>query len=201
MKKILITAAVLIITAGAVLSAQQAGEGTAADGGPVISDETDIVFDTAEEQPQEAEPAGFFTTWDFIKIILILAAVILIIYAVFFALKKAGAPRFQDEELIRVAGSLSLTQNSSLHIVEAAGKYYLIGCGDGSVTHIADIEDKETIDGLNLKRPQTESHGGSFSDFFSSMFPGKQGNKADLGGKITRNNKFMQDRIERLKKM
>ena len=156
------------------------------------------------DEPQQSEPAGsgsLFSTWDIVRVVLILAAVICVIYAIFYALKKAGGGKFREDGIIRLIGSRSLGQNCAVHIIEAGAKYYLIGTSDGSVTHLADIDDKESVDEIVLKHPDERSGGKSFSDFFGSMFSRGPGKTPDVGRKLADNNKFMKDQVERLKKM
>ena len=170
---------------------------------PDFTDETQIILDdtAAPADTVQAGDTSFFTTWDFIKVILILVAVILIVYAVFYALKKAGGNKFQSDELIRLLGSQSLTQNGSVHLIEVGAKYYLVGCGESSVSHIADIDDKETIDEIMLKNPPPVEGHKSFSDFLNLKFGKNSKSSPDLQDKLNNNNKFMHDQAERLKKM
>lgn len=199
MKKLFLTAVLVSIT---VLSLTAQADDTAA-AETDFTDETAIILDdTAAAEGLVAEDsASFFSTWDFIKVILILAAVILVIYAIFYALKRSGGLKYQNEDLIRLLGSQSLTQNGSVHLIEVGAKYYLIGCGDGAVSHIADVDDKETIDEIMLKRPPVQDVKKSFTDFFNIKIGRKDGNNPDLTDKIRNNNKIMHDQAERLKKM
>ena len=197
MIKRILPAVVFLLAAGFCVYAQ--AEQPAVD----FTDETAIVLD--EQAPEgDAAAAGetrFFSTWDFIKVILILIAVILIVYAVFYALKKAGGAQFDSSNLIRLLGSQSLTQNGSVHLIEVGAKYYLVGCSENSVSHIADIDDKETVDEIMLKKPQPQEGKKTFSDFFNFRFGRSSGDGADIEKKIRNNNKFMHDQAERLKKM
>ncbi|MDC7228585.1 MAG: flagellar biosynthetic protein FliO [Spirochaetales bacterium] len=200
MKK-LITATAIILVAAVTINAQAADENSDR---VDFTDETTIILEDTAVDPAAETTAGegsFFTTWDFVKVILILVAVIFVIYGIFYALKRSGGLKFQNDELIRLLGSQSLTQNGSVHLIEVGAKYYLVGCGDGSVSHIADIDDKETVDEIILKRPPEEEHKKSFIDFFNLKMGRKENTKANMQDKITNNNKFMHDQAERLKKM
>ena len=199
MKKIFLAALVMIMVILLPVFAQQ---GEDPESRTDYSDETTILIDDTETA-DEAEPAGgsIFSTWDIIKILLILGAVILIIYILFYALKKAGGPKYQNDLFIKLLGSQSLTQNGSVHLIEVAGKYYVVGCGDGAVSHIADVDDKESIDEIILKKPPEREGGGPFRDVFNSRFKRKTDKERDISGKIENNNKFMRNNIERLKKM
>lgn len=199
MKKILIIAAAVFLLAAAVVSAQDAEADTAEE----IFDEATLLID---QEPAAVQPADdgqnrFFTTWDFIKVILILIAIILVVYGVFFALKKAGGSKYQSDDLIRLLGSQSLTQNGSVHLIEVGSKYYLVGCAEGSVNHIADIDDKETVDEIILKNPPKSENKKTFADFFNFRIGRNEPSEKDLKGKIHNNSKFVQDQAERLKKL
>ena len=198
MKKIL-TAFLLLIFIAGIVSAQDNDETPA----PDPTDETSIILDDTANAENEAleQPDSFFTTWDFIKVILILVAVIVVIYAIFYGLKKAGGSKFQNDELIKLLGSQSLTQNGSVHLIEVGAKYYLVGCGDSSVNLIADVDDKESVDEILLKKPAGVEKTGNFMDLFNQKLGLKNRKSTNLKEKIQNNNKFMHDQAERLKKM
>ena len=198
MKKML-SAALLIIFITGALSAQDTNEAPEND----FTDETTIILDdTAAAENEGVDQAdSFFTTWDFIKVILILVAVIVVIYAIFYGLKKAGGLKYQNDELIKLLGSQSLTQSGSVHLIEVGAKYYLVGCGDASVNLIADVDDKESVDEILLKKPAGVEKAGSFMELFNQKLGLKNRNSSNLKEKIQNNNKFMHDQAERLKKM
>ena len=79
-------------------------------------DEETLLLEEADAGPEEQaeEPFNAFTAWDFIRMLLILAAVIGTIYLVFFFLKRSGRNRYQDNELFSVVGSQALNSNKSL---------------------------------------------------------------------------------------
>ncbi len=191
MKKLaLIMAAVMMIIAVDVYSQQN------------FTDETTIILD--EEAPQaenDAAAGAYFTIWDFVKVILILGAVILIIYAVFFFLRRSGKRGFQENEIINIVSSKALTQGTSVHIIEVAGKYHLIGCAESSVSMLSEILDKESIDELKLKAPQDAPANRSFSDLFSGIFGSGRSSGGNIDEKIASNRKILQNQTERLKKM
>ncbi len=196
MKKIFLPMLVFILASGFAVFGQQPQDSED------FSDETSIIIDDTENAGlEESENGRFFTTWDFVKVILILAAVILIVYAIFYGLKKAGGSKYQSDDLIRLLGSQSLTQSNSIHLIEVGSKYYLVGCGDGSVSHLADIDDKETIDEIILKNPPKPEGKKSFADFLNLKIGRNHQNNADINKKVQNNKKIMHDQAERLKKM
>ncbi len=116
--------------------------------------------------------ASTVSIWDFGRMFLILAFVIALIYFVYWLLKKGTRRKIQENDLIRVLGSKSLSGSRALHLVEAAGGVYLIGSSDGGVELIAEVKDKETLDSLKLRASQEAPNAGkkSFQEILSSVF-------------------------------
>src|SRR5208283_807846 len=87
------------------------------------------------------------STWDFVRMLLILACVIGVIYVLFWLLRKGTARgRIQESDLIRVLGSRGLSGNRALHLVEVGSNIYLVGSSDGGVELVAEITEKESLD-------------------------------------------------------
>ena len=108
-----------------------AGGGEAAGGGAVI--------------------ASAVSTWDFVRMLLILAAVVGAIYLLVWLLRRGSGKRVRENDLIRVLGSRTLAGTRALHLVEVGTAIYLIGSSDGGVELIAEVTDKESVDGLRLR--------------------------------------------------
>ncbi len=89
---------------------------------------------------------GVVSTGDFIRMVVVLAAVLGAIYLLFRLIRRGAAGRHGNSELIAVLGSRSLGGNRSLHLVRAAGGYYLVGAGDQAVNLVAEITDPERLD-------------------------------------------------------
>jgi flagellar protein FliO/FliZ len=110
---------------------EAAGGGAAAVGGAVI--------------------ASAVSTWDFVRMLLILAAVVGAIYLLVWLLRRGSGKRVRENDLIRVLGSRTLAGTRALHLVEVGTAIYLIGSSDGGVELIAEVTDKESVDGLRLR--------------------------------------------------
>lgn len=93
-----------------------------------------------------AASGGVVSTGDFIRMVVVLAAVLGAIYLLFRLIRRGAARRLGNSELIAVLGSRSLGGNRSLHLVRAAGGYYLVGAGDQAVNLVAEITDTERLD-------------------------------------------------------
>ncbi|HET6485399.1 MAG TPA: flagellar biosynthetic protein FliO [Spirochaetia bacterium] len=99
-----------------------------------------------------AAPAssGGVSTWDFVRMLLILAAVVGVIYLLFWLLRRGAGRRIQENSLIRVLGSRNLAGNRSLHLVEVGKSVFLVGAADGGVDLISEIKDQESLDAVHL---------------------------------------------------
>ena len=188
---------VIIFFLSAGLSAQESTQ-------QELPDETSIIIDDTQTEAEEAAPGGaVVTAWDIIRMILILIGVLIVIYLIFYFMRKAGGPRFQDNELITMHASLGLGGNKSVHLIEAGREFFLVGAGDDSVNLISKIDDKESVDDLRFKISTSEESGGptrNFADIFSRMFKRGQ-TDVNLQKSMMKNKDFMKEQRERLKKM
>ena len=105
----------------------------------------------ASGTPATAAPTGGVSTWDFLRMILVLACVLGVIYLLFWLLRRGAGRRVQENDLIRVLGSRGLSGSRSLHVVEVGSSIFLVGSSDGGVELISEITDKESLDSLRLK--------------------------------------------------
>jgi len=156
------------------------------------------IGEAAEEAVLLSEDVPLISTMDFVRMLVILAVVVGVIYLIFFLLKKGMHRRLPENEAIRVVGSRTLMGNRALHLVEVGRSLYLIGVGEGSVSLISEIQDQESIDRVRLESSQTDKRGGaSFSGLLAKLIRGGKREDLDLGGTI----EYMQKQQERLKKL
>ena len=125
---------------------------------PVSAQQPQPPATVAEAPPLDATPlpeagrsagaaaGGVVSTGDFVRMVVVLAAVLGAIYLLFRLIRRGSAGRPGNSELIAVLGSRSLGGNRSLHLVRAAGGYYLVGAGDQAVNLVAEITDPERLD-------------------------------------------------------
>ncbi len=145
---------------------------------PVI-DESTLTFDSAPEEAAEGGAlsenltgAGISAS-DYIRMIFFLIIVIVIIWLFIKLLRRYSGNRFGDQEMINVMGSQTLTAETSLHVVEVEGSYFLLGASQSNVALITRIEDQETIDSLKLKSSRDHDRKGkSFWEMVSGMNQG-----------------------------
>jgi len=163
-----------------------------------VSEESLLIPETGAEPAARAPEAPLVSTWDFIRMLLILALVIGAIYLVFFLLRKGLKKKLPENELIRLLGSRSLSANRALHLVGVGKCLFLIGASDGGVALIAEIKDQETVDTLRLETPPPPERAGKrFGEILLAML--KPGKKAKLD--IDQSVDFIRQQRERLKRL
>ena len=106
-------------------------------------------------------------TWDFVRMLLVLALVVGIIYGVFWLLRRGGRLKTPENEMIRVLGSRSLAGNRALHLVEVGRSVYLVGSAENGVNLVAEVKDQETLDAI---RVQAAEEGGTTRRSFAATF-------------------------------
>jgi flagellar protein FliO/FliZ len=138
------------------------------------------------------------STWDFVRMLLILACVIGVIYVLFWLLRKgAGRGRVPESDLIRLLGSRGLSGNRALHLVEVGSSIYLVGSSEGGVELVAEITEKESLDSVRLKAAEQVPMGRrTFQQTLSEIFrPAKT--PFSIGDGMG----FLKGQRERLKKL
>jgi len=161
----------------------------------ILDEETPTFFQDQDDLLIERN-IPFFGFWDVMRMVLILGFVIACIYGLFFVLKKAGTQKFNEDNLITIISSKSISAGKALHIVEIGNHVMVIGAAENSVSALLEVTDKETIDNIKLhkaevKRP-TEN---SFQQYLVNMFFKGKGNKDDISFDHF---KKQRDRIEKM---
>ena len=151
----------------------------------------------AEDEPGRLNT---FTVWDFLRMILILGAVIGLIYLIFWFIKKKGSPSLQNNELFSILSTQAVASNRAIHLVQVGNQYFLVGSGENSVNLISEIGDKETVDEIRLKMSQQEpGKKKSFTEMLSGMFG--QSSSVRLDGGVSVKTDFLKNQRDRLKRM
>jgi flagellar protein FliO/FliZ len=176
--------------------AEPAAQGSAGEEGPAVVSEESLVLPGEPEGAAAAAPAGpLVSTWDFLRMLLILAAVVGVIYLLFHLLKRGFRRQLPQNDLIRVLGSRSLSGNRALHLVAMGRSIFLVGAAESGISLIAEIKDQETLDQIRLESSQGIAPQG-FAQFFQSLWKG--GGKRNLTGDSL---EFMKQQRQRLQKM
>jgi flagellar biogenesis protein FliO len=125
----------------------------------------------AAPAPGNQAVASGVSTWDFVRMLMILAVVVLVIYLLFWLLRRGAGKKIQENDLIHVLGSRGLAGNRALHLVEVGTSVYLVGASDGGVQLIAEVTDKESLDSLRLKAAEQPAGGRhTFQQILAEIF-------------------------------
>ena len=114
------------------------------------------------------------STWDFVRMLVILAAVVGAIYLVFWLMRRSAGKKVTENDLIHVLGSRSLAGNRALHLVEVGRSVFLVGSSDGGVELVSEITDKESLDSVRLKVAEEDRLEGAASSRSSGRSSGRQ---------------------------
>ncbi len=164
-----------------------------------VPEESLIILDTEDPGAVENTTAlNTFSVWDFLRMLLVLGAVLGFIYFIFFLLKKAGKPRIIPDSTIKVISTQNLETGRSLHLIEIGPQIFLIGSGESSVQLISEITDKETLDTIKLDKSVRNENNNTFTDIFRGLFK-KENSSISLAkpGQVS----FMKKQRERLRNM
>jgi len=186
----------MALSMSAVLLAQDAGtESSSPAAAPVVEriDETTLLLD-GDTANQTAPATGIspFGIWDLLRMILVLAAVIGVVYGIFYLLKRSGKGQLVQNDAIRLLGSQSLPNNRNLYLVEVGSQVFLVGAGGDAVNLISEITDRETVDAVILRGGESSANGKkSFAEMIAGLFKGNE--DQSLG--------FMREQRERLQRL
>jgi len=164
-----------------------------------VSEESLVILDAADPEALENTAAlNTFSVWDFVRMLLVLGAVLGFIYLLFFLLKKAGKPKIISDSTINIISTQNLESGRSLHLIEIGPQVFLIGSGESSVQLISEITNKETLDTIKLDKSIRNESNITFTDMFKGLF--KKENKSITPVQPVQVN-FMKKQRERLKGM
>lgn len=147
------------VTDTAAAGLEESIEGTvpAEDAEPVDPyDESQYVFDDSDAETGETDGAETdgasnpSSVGGIVRAVGVFLLILLVIYLIYYFMKKMGGKRFQNSKLINVISSQGLTNNKTLHLVEIGKEIFLVGAADNSINLISKIEDKESKDMLHL---------------------------------------------------
>ncbi len=174
--------------------------------GSRLPDESTLLLTSNErsETGPASVPAVGVSAWDFIRMLLMLAAVVASIYVFFFLLKKAAGRGVRSSGLIRVVGSQTLSGNRAVHLVRIGNQVFLVGSADSAVGLIAEITDRETLDEIALEQSSSEpAEHRTFQELFSGLFSkgGAVKPQSGSGSVVDGSVDYMRRQQERLRKL
>jgi flagellar protein FliO/FliZ len=174
---------------------------------PVLSQqkpeaEQSLIIPGGEETPEtspeaEAPGAPLVSTWDFLRMLLVLAAVVAVIYAIAYLLKRGLRRQLPQNDLIRVLGSRSLNGSRALHLVQLGRKIFLVGAAESGISLISEIKDEETLDTIRVESSRQTRVPQGFAQFLQSFL--KSGKPGGTG--LRDSVDFMKQQRQRLSKM
>lgn len=100
-------------------------------------------------------------------LLLILAAAA--VYGVVYVVKKLSQPRDTLNPNLRLLGTLRLGPGRFVHVVALGTRAWLVGAGEGGISHIADVTEQEALDTLFLDESRRNGASGRAGDFRSLL--------------------------------
>ncbi|MBN1836540.1 MAG: flagellar biosynthetic protein FliO [Spirochaetales bacterium] len=135
-----------------------------------------LLLPEAEPGAETAAPDGpLVSSWDFLRMLLILAAVVAVIYLIFHLLKRGLRRQLPENDMIRLLGTRNLAGNRALHLVELGKTVFLLGAAEGGISLIAEVKDQETLDTLRIESSKARIAPQGFGQFFQSVLKGGKG--------------------------
>ena len=162
----------------------------------LFPEESDAQSETAEVQEQPAPSS--VGIGDLVRVILVLAGVVGIIYLLVHFLKRFSPLAENEEDQIGILATRHLKKDSSLHLIEVGQQVFLIGAGTNSVSLISEITDKETLDRLHLETTSENAaaQGNRFRNLIARSFSSK-----DTKGISEQSPDFLRQQRDRLRNL
>jgi len=182
--------------------AQESAENTTSKAAGRPLEESLLILDTGEPieaaENDEMQGGPLVSSWDFLRMVLILAAVVGVIYLIFWLLKRSMRRQLPQNDLIHLLGTRNLTGNRALHLVELGRQVFLVGAAEESISLISEIKNQETLDTIALEQSQMRTRATQgFSHFFQSFLKSGKQQGSSVGDTID----FMKQQRQRLEKL
>lgn len=129
---------------------------------------------------------------DLLRMVLVLAAVVGVIYLIFYLLKRSTRGKLVESDVFRLVGAKQLPGGRLLYLVEVGNQVFLLGSGDKDVHLVSEITDQESVDMIRLRAEATPAERKSFAELLGGMFK-SNGDGSPLG--------FLQRQRGRLKNL
>ena len=148
-----------------------------------------------------AVPAAV-STGDFVRMVVVLAAVLGAIYLLFRLIKRSSRASVGNADGIALLGSRSLGGSRNLHLVQVGDGVYLIGATDQTLNLIAQITDRASVDALTPNHAQPRPASRRFADLLTDIgaapgaAPGAAATTAAAADFLQR----QQERLQRLRR-
>lgn len=201
-KKLWALLALFVLCAG-LSFAQNSGSGQNQNLSQSQIEESQFTFDTETTDTAAVQSASGSGFWAFVRMIIVLAIVIGVIYFIFRLMKKTIEPGNDNDPFLRKVAGISVGPGKSVQVVTLIDKAYLVGVSENSINLIAEIDDKELINAMNLHSDKTTNQfkAKSFAEVLDMFMPKKPSSAAETesnSGSVF--DSSTQDLIDSLKK-
>lgn len=197
-----LTAALLILTAGflfaggarpVAVSTNAAVTNAVLTNVPTNYMDQPLDFGQFENNNGRARSQGGFNIVGSIIQLLIYAALfgVAIYFIIRYIAKKSGVPVGGESSLIEVMRSQNIGMGALVEVVRVGKDYYTLAVTGQAVTLVGKIEDKETIDYIELNKEQLKPKTNSFVDILTYLPIGKKADRMD----------FLKSQKDKLKKL
>ncbi|MDR1390271.1 MAG: flagellar biosynthetic protein FliO [Treponema sp.] len=149
---------IIVLLAPCVLSAQTNDEtaGSRIDETTLSLEDDESAADEAEAARRERESLlpidgdvqSSSSSFAALRMFFVLILVAVVIYLVIFCLKRLSRPRAEQNPHLRILASTHLGSGRYIHVVSVGTNAWLVGSGEGGVTRIADVTDREAVDAM-----------------------------------------------------
>lgn len=143
----------------------------------VLEDESSIVLNASDsaEQPGRRGSNALSTVWVFLRMVLVLAIVLAVIWIIFKLLKQTTDKTDTSDQFLRKVASITISPGKSVQVVTLVDRAFLIGVADGSISLLAEIDDEEMINAMNLHadRMANAPRPKNFSEVLEMFMPKK----------------------------
>lgn len=155
---------------------------------------TPVTFSTKSENENSVPPAqsnnnNFETSFNqrqsssissLVQLLFALVLITVLAYIVIRFLKKSSKVFYSRDPFLKDVASINVAHGKSVHVVTIGEKAYVIGVTDSSINQIAEIDDKDLIDAMNLEAERnTASPKSDFSSWFKTFLPKNTKNYED----------------------
>ena len=105
----------------------------------------------------------------YILALLVVALMLFGLYTVVRALGRGRLVASSDRRLVTVVESTFLAQNTTLHVVKAGDRYYLIGGGSGHVSTLAEVPAEQAEPWMHQQRNLFETQTQTVTGFLKQL--------------------------------
>ena len=157
--------------------ANASAQSATSSGFDVSMDPSEIQFDSLNSSERSGVAQGYekspSTLWLLFKMIFALAVVAGAAYAVFYFMKKNMKDVNDSDPFLRRVSSLALGQGKSVQVVTLQNNAYLLGVTDSNINLLAQIQDEQLTNAMNLYADKNENvkKPRSFSEILEMFMP------------------------------